>query len=455
MTIVIRRILMTIGICLSMGMALVCTSAALAADAPTAFTSSAPTTGMPTSLTPAAPTEGGNSNFVSYGAPKLAQQANISLPTAERDIEVQQAAGNIVPKLEHKLGAGYAGLWFDPQTSEFHVGVVSSADQTAAEETMDSARVLPNTVFDKVQNNWLTVEELAKKWDEKLKSIEDSQQAMVIADPTINGVTVELASNLSSETITQTEVAAASASSGPVRVVPISPETLDAKPMSCSFPYCTRPLRGGIGLISSPEKGWYTFCTAGFFVRDHNNYPYLLTAGHCVYPENSAYWREAWGTAYPGGETGCGLGHMVAQVLNHTGDAAVIATEGCEPPAPEPEIVVWGMTEYYPIEKVPLTAYKGMYECHIGQTSRTQCGDVEATNTTVYFEYKEEGKGIIGVEHEDWLCAISEAGDSGGPWVHEYQGTAIETGGGENDCASYGYELSYALSALGVHLPAE
>ncbi len=161
MAIVIRRILTAIGICLSMGVAWVCTPAALAADAPTPLTS--------TALTPATPTEGGNSNFVSYGASKLAQQADVSLSTAERDIEVQRTAGNIVPKLEHKLGAGYAGLWFDPQTSEFHVGVVSSADQTAAEETMDSARVLPNTVFDKVQNNWLTVEGLAKKWDEKLK----------------------------------------------------------------------------------------------------------------------------------------------------------------------------------------------------------------------------------------------------------------------------------------------
>ncbi len=393
------------------------------------------------------------SSFVTYGAPILAQQANISINQAEQDIEIQKAVGNIVPKLQSKLGANYAGLWFDPQTGRFHVGVLSSADQITAEAAMSDVGVLADTTFDAVHNSWQAVEELAKGWNEKLDVLKRNQQAMVIPDPTTNGVTIELAANLSPETIEQTKIAAAASPSIPVRVLPILPSTIAAKAMGCSFPYCERPVRGGVGIISSPEKNILHLCTAGFFVRDHNNYPYILTAGHCVYPENSVYWRESWGTAYPGGKVGCGLGHMIAQVLNHTGDAAVIETEGCEPPAPEPDIVVWGMEESYHIGTEPFTAYKGMYECHVGQTSRTQCGDVEAANITVDVNYSKEGKGFIDVEHEDWLCATSEAGDSGGPYVHENQGTAIETAGGENNCSSFGYELSYALNALGVHLP--
>lgn len=188
-------------------------------------------------------------------------------------------------------------------------------------------------------------------------------------------------------------------------------------------------------------------------VRDHNNYPYILTAGHCVYPENSVYWREAWGTAYPGGKTGCGLGRMVAQVLGSSGDAAVIATEGCEPPAPEPDIAAWNIEENYYIKPEPYTAYDGLFECHIGRTSATQCGDVEAANFTVSVNYSDVGKGTIGVEHEDWLCALTEPGDSGGPYAAGHWGTAIATARGGNDCSSYGDELSYALNDLGVHMP--
>ncbi len=385
------------------------------------------------------------------GPQLLAQKVDVSLSQAEQDLQTQKAAGNIVPKLEQALGANYGGIWFDLQTGEFHVGVLSQMDQKSAESVMESSSVLDHTVFDKVQDSWGAVEAATKEWEQKLAPLMAKQQAMAIADPRINGVTVELAANLSSTVVAQTEALASSAT-GPVRVVPIAPSTLETKADSCSFPYCERPVRGGVGIISTPEHGTYTLCTAGFFVRDANNYPYILTAGHCVYPEKSTYWREPWGTAYPGGKVGCGLGRMIAQVLGSSGDAAVIETEGCEPPAPEPDIAVWGMEESYYIKPTPFKVYAGYYECHVGQTSKTQCGNVEASNITVAVNYKEEKKGVIDVEHEDWLCATSEPGDSGGPYVYNNYGTAIETAGSPG-CSSFGYELSYALSALGVHLP--
>lgn len=388
---------------------------------------------------------------IQVGPQALAQKVDISLSQAEQDLQTQRTAGNIVPKLEQALGAHYGGVWFDLQTGEFHVGVLSQLDQESAESVMDGSGVLNHTEFEKVKDSMTTVEAAAKDLEQKLAPLVEKQQAMVFADPRIHGVTVELAANISSDAVAQTE-ALASSVTGTVRVVPIVPSTLELKGDSCSFPYCERPVRGGVGIISTPEHSTYHLCTAGFFVRDANNYPYILTAGHCVYPEKSTYWREPWGTAYPGGKVGCGLGRMIAQVLGTSGDAAVIETEGCEPPAPEPDIAVWGMEESYYIKPEPFRVYAGYYECHIGQTSKTQCGNVEASNITVAVNYSGEGKGTIDVEHEDWLCATSEAGDSGGPYAYDNYGTAIETAGAPG-CSSFGYELSYALTALGVHLP--
>ncbi len=343
-------------------------------------------------------------------------------------------------------------MWFDLQTGRFHVATVANANVGIAEAVMSNAGVIGSTTFETAQNSWARVEEAANSWDTKLSSLLHSQHAVVIPDPRINGVTIELASNLSPKTVTQTETDAANA---PVttRVMPIAAGSLEANAAACKFPYCERPVRGGVGIISTPEKGTYHLCTAGFFVRDANNYPYILTAGHCVYPQNSTYWSDAWGTAYPGGLTGCGLGHMIAQVLNSTGDAAVIETEGCEPPAPEPDIAAWNIEENYYIKPEPYTAYVGLFECHMGQTSEDQCGHVEAANYTQPVNYEEVGKGIIYVEHIDWLCALSKAGDSGGPYAAGHWGTAIETAGGSGGCSSFGYELSYALKALGVHMP--
>jgi hypothetical protein len=393
-----------------------------------------------------------NSSFVKYTTPLLTQQMSLTTSQAERDLQTQQAAGNIVPQLEKKLGSDYAGVWFDLQTGLFHVGVLSQTDRSMAEETMNDAGVLGSTIFDSVQYKWNVVEDSAKSWDTKLSSLVGGQQAIVIPDPRIDGVTIGLASNLPADTVTQTDTATVG-SSVPTRVVPLPPTTLEAHATSCKFPYCERPVRGGVGIISTPENGAYKYCTAGFFVRDANNYPYILTAAHCVYPKNSTYWKDAWGTAYPGGLTGCGLGHMIAQVLSTAGDAAVIETEGCEPPVPEPAIAAWNIEETYYIKPEPYTAYVGLFECHMGQTSQDQCGYVEAVNLTENVNYTDIGEGHINVEHMDWLCARTEPGDSGGPYASGHWGTAIDVAGGGGSCSSYGFELRYALSALGVHLP--
>jgi hypothetical protein len=94
----------------------------------------------------------------------------------------------------------------------------------------------------------------------------------------------------------------------------------------------------------------------------------------------------------------------------------------------------------------------------MGIASKNQCGTVEAVNTASAIEY-ENGK-IITVHHTDEICALSQEGDSGGPWQYgnlEWTyGTAITTAGNGKSCSNGGFtisfELAYALEGLGVHL---
>ena len=382
----------------------------------------------------------------------MAKEASISTSQAAQDISTQEAAGNIVPKLTKALGADYGGVWFDDQSGVFNIGVTSQADVATAAAVMKNAGVLSDTKVSMVSDSWTSVEAAAAKWDESESSLVSAQQAIAIPNPRIDGLTIEVATNLSTDLSNQV-VATSEATPVATQIAPTAPSQLQVKADSCTLPYCGRPLRGGIGIQSSPEKGYLSECTAGFFVRDANNYPYLLTAAHCVYPINSVYWLDSWGTAYPGGKEGCGLGKQIAQILGEGGDAAVIETEGCEPPVPETDIVAWGIENNYYIKPEPYTAYDGLYECHIGRTSGTRCGDVEAANITISVNYEKEGEGVKNVQHEDWLCALSEPGDSGGPYAAGHWGTAIETASNGTSCGSFGDELSYALNALGVHMP--
>lgn len=147
-------------------------------------------------------------------------------------------------------------------------------------------------------------------------------------------------------------------------------------------------------------------------------------------------------------------------------DVGVISTIDCEPPAPVQEVAAWTVNESLYIIKRPEKAYVGMYECHMGRTSEIQCGNVTYANVTTSINYSNDGRGIIALHHTDQVCALSQSGDSGGPWVignsphptYGY-GTAINVAGNEHTCGSggvaIGYELSYALEAVGVYLSSE
>lgn len=387
----------------------------------------------------------------------LAQQEGISTAKAEQDLRQQQQAGNIVGALQKSLGKDYAGVWFDLKTDQFHIGIAPHASQSTAEEVTNRVDITGNSDFESVSYTWSEIEHAQDGLSSKFSSLAQKQQVAIVADPRTDSVKIQVAANLSPSSVEQTKTAA-STNSVKTEVTPVPQDELKIRADTCTFPFCNLPLRGGIPLISSANsKGEYTVCTAGFFVRDERNYPYLLTAGHCFYPAGSTWYNDEWGTAYPPhGETGCAMGHRIASALNSEADAGVVATEGCEPPEPNSGIVAWNSNENYAINGTPYSAYTGLFECHMGEHSGNQCGDVEYPNVTTEINYSGEGAGYIYLQHTDQVCALSLPGDSGGPWAAGGYGTAIDVAGNGKNCSegglSVGYELSYALSYIHVHI---
>lgn len=230
-------------------------------------------------------------------------------------------------------------------------------------------------------------------------------------------------------------------------------------PVACKLPYCNPPVRGGVGIYSTenPSTHKESFCTAGAYVKDANGYNYILTAGHCV--EGSSYYNypHPWWTDFSNGETRCTLGLPIAGEVSTRMDAQVIEAPGsCGSIAAS--IVEWGVFENYPVQGV-VTAYPGLYVCHMGASSGNQCGPIEAVNIAETIGYD---KGPLTVEHLDRWCGFAWPGDSGGPvqygnpeWTY-LTAITIATSEPIRQCPeggrTWGYEIKYAEAYIGVHV---
>jgi hypothetical protein len=391
----------------------------------------------------------------------LAQEENISLTQAERDLQIQQQGINVGSELEKVLGDGYAGVWFDPQSGRFHVDLAPSTDKTTAETILTKAGIAASSEFNQVHFTWGQLEDSGKALNKQYSLLAKNQQAAIIPDPITNSIIVKLAANVPSATIEQIKSNTLT-NAVPILVRPVQPDSLKITAAACEFPQCDLPVRGGVKIFSTPAEGTYYICTAGFDVKDKNEYPYILTAGHCFYPEGTPQFSNKWATANAENTIGYFLGYRIASEVGPHGDAGVIETREI---ASEPDIVISDLskeTENVPVSKSPKTIV-GEYECHVGQTSDFQCGTVKAVNVSTYINYSSEGFGVIDVEHTDTICMLTLPGDSGGPvFLLKYNplrayGSSITTASNSKNCSEEGssteYELSFALEHIGVHLP--
>lgn len=395
-----------------------------------------------------------------YEMRSLAREMQLPLSRVEADVSMQRAATGIVETLRASLGSSYAGLWFDNQTSTFHVMTSASSDEPAIRSTLQRFDIATTSEIEVVSLTEDQLRAAATRLEARLKALLHPQEALVELDLPADSLTLALASTASTSELEGARTAAEGLPDDPpVTIKPLAPAVLhvSATTGECSFPNCNLPVRGGVRMFDVQDTAE---CTTGFFVKDANNYPYVLTAGHCLVKND-----EAWAIANAENTIGYRLGIPIAAVLGEGKDAGVVESTTY---VSETDLVVWAMNgpdevtgvsnaNYYVSSSIQ-SAYDGMIECHIGKTSGTECGEVLEVNKNAEVNY-EGSYGVKMIEHTDRLCALVERGDSGGPAIYNHRPTAITIAGNLKQCGYGGftivYEIKYAMEDLGVHLPSQ
>jgi hypothetical protein len=186
---------------------------------------------------------------------------------ANRRLELQRRAADLVPAMTADLGERFGGLYFDNGTGRFRVlvasasgleatradaaGVAARPELKRAAATLTAVRLDADTTFVPVTHRW---RDLLTAQDEVLDAIapEFAQHTVrVDTDVAANGLTISVADTASKDDRAAAD-AAASASSVSARVVTVPASRLEAEPIACSYPNCDRPLRGAQKITSSP-----------------------------------------------------------------------------------------------------------------------------------------------------------------------------------------------------------
>jgi hypothetical protein len=451
---------------------------------------------------------------VSEQETKVLESEGLTPAQAACDLSAQGRAGNIGEELEEALGHQYGSLWFDDQTCRFKVLMPPGADEVAAQAVVKADGVASLTDYVPVKYTWAQVERKAEAVRERLKPQTSAQQASVGTSPQDDGVVVDLAANIDRATVMRVlavvQAAQPNDTNGqqdaakrdvarevPVEVLPVAPSNLQVQSAigatrtvpgqggpallpaiatECSFPFCNVPLRGGVENRTSSiffkkegveyeEKG---ICTTGVLVEQtstsNKNVPYhekyLSTVAHCFFLANEEHpaMEEARHKPIFTDNASRSITYAfkpppegLPYEISHKADIGLLPMKGLTGVG---AVVKWGGQEKYLIATKTLTAYVGLMECHSGAVSGSkgaQCGRVTEHNITAEIDYTAEHKGIVFEEHLDKVCALTEPGDSGGPFYTEHKGTGLTVAAYSKPCVEGGYtlanELHYALDA--------
>jgi hypothetical protein len=218
------------------------------------------------------------------------------------------------------------------------------------------------------------------------------------------------------------------------------------RPESCSYPFCTSPLRAGVKIgpsssfFGGSEEG---LCTAAFPARGKaDGNLYQLTAGHC------GSGTEVWGSR-PGSskEAWKEIGVWSKSSITEAGDFGMYQVSNNSFWQARPWVYWAGSNDEYPIS-FDADVVKGQQVCKSGAFyGTTSCGEVTEVSVVVEFSYGEPlGVRKVKVSRAKY-CSVP--GDSGSP-VH-YNGVAygIHTGG-SGECNKYFSSVRAAEEGLNV-----
>jgi hypothetical protein len=321
-------------------------------------------------------------------------------------------------KVIDALGDAYAGVWFEPATAQFHVGVTSAASSQVVMRLAEQAGLAADVVATPVRSTWAELIATQDEWNKKLARLLASDDATTGLKPERNAVSVILSSSVPAPERATLKDDAARAAVNVLIIVEPSPKLgwAQAAKKTCEAAftsgkaYCEEAITAGVGIgVESLEP----ICTAGPELIEGNE-TWMLTAGHCLGGETGGegFIKKEVTSAYLAGGLKL-IGNAGTRYYNKErdmGELRVLSNaEGgffAEPlPTPVPALV----TEWVKSPKTP-HAVEGIEEaiekqkvCKQGMISGEKCGEVLEVNVTT------------SAEHTFVASACGEKGDSGGP----------------------------------------
>jgi len=370
----------------------------------------------------------------------------ISQERASRAISIQGriAKTGLTERLQAAMGTNYAGVWFEPATSQLNVGQTSAVGRRTAEATIQEEGLSEYVVATPVRSTIAQLLAEQRRWNRKLAYMFARYGLKTGLEPQHNAVAIVLTSSVPvvDRMAMEREAAAASVN---VRVSVVPGTSLSATPeleTKCTFfspPWenntanCDPSIAAGV-YIGSSEGG---VCTAGpvAIPKAHKDRRVLLTAGHCLArgtnpfevqwhaletagsslfigePEDFTFGGTQKGATYCAGLcTGGDYGDIPIAAGWRTGKAnrpvyALTARWGR------------GTDKSYPVtgERAPIV---GNSNCHEGRTSGESCGVITMLNVALAIAYNGHQVVLEGMVEDAGENLINESGDSGGPFLY-------------------------------------
>jgi hypothetical protein len=361
---------------------------------------------------------------------------------AASHLAVQAKGAGMVAELRNALGSDFAGVWFDNKTGRFHIGIVNDNDRPAVTNVLAARDLVNDTDLDAVKYTWDELAAAETGVTRRISVYASSHTARVGIDPSVNGLTVDVASDAAQQDVASFATTTGPAGDVPVRMHRVAPAALDVTPDACVFPNCDHPLRGGVRIendqiIQCSNGTWacVTGCSEGALaVRSGSTF--IITAGHCIKAGGTWEAQQANGVPHNIGPSG---GSFVDASRGDAGAINVSNSSWWMQSGWTPETAAWNVDLDHPTTGSDY-GYVGEFTCHFGYATGnppdgSACGTTTAQNVYNIY-YARWGQ----VSPLDVSTACSMEGDSGGPVIDGNVIVGFVSGG---YCGGSGQEMVF------------
>lgn len=279
---------------------------------------------------------------------------DVSYAEAFRRLSVQRLGFDLVDALQTRLGGQFAGIWFDNDSGRFKIATTRSTNETAARAVAVERGLSADADLIPVESTWAELQASQVELNSRLRGSIQRQHVTTALDPSANAVVVNVSDRAGTD---ERERVSAEADRQPVSVEvrTVPGRMLEITAVACAYPFCDRPLRGGVEITHTDGAA----CSAGFRAF-RNTTPYMLTAGHCG--------SGTWSTRSPSAGSTQPIGSVAFGYNDYQLDAEAIATTGgyWDNATGGVTIAAWTVNENYPIN--------GTASNFVGHTAAEQDG---------------------------------------------------------------------------------